>query len=181
MKAKSSKLGNHKLVLRVTIVATILLLLTVICLTYKDVRRHNSLNQSMDKLVATLQQNGFENVQKSSGCGRTQVKYGSGAKLCSVSFVMSSLYSIQEAGSSISSFEQYLIDSNDFTVRQSIGKNVLGADDLGINDASYEQQHTKTICYATFHYDQDTSGFRLVFSCDDTPWFQRDILNKLGL
>lgn len=157
-------------------------------LVLKENRRHRLVNESINQLQASLKNSGFNNIEKSSGCGRTQVKYGAGAKVCTITLKDSIGFN---TGKTIYRNEAILATVNDkvsvfyATIESTKSytrqgeKPVIHAPRKGFDFGSVSYSHvgSGSGCSGNVDFSWDSLVLEVSFYCRDTSWFTRTFQN----
>lgn len=165
------------------------LLLVLLCTVLaRDNWRHKQVSEAMDITRTSLSSGGFTDMDISSGCGRTQPKYGDGAKVCTVSLHGSRDYANRSANLS----QQQLLDimnKDTEAFYQSIEKTGLYRREgnipslhlpgKGFSFGSRYHEHISSgsSCSALVDINWEKELLELDFYCRDTSWLDRTFNN----
>jgi hypothetical protein len=148
-----------------------------------DYRRMSLVKSDLDEAYALLQKEGFV-LEKNDGCYRTQVVFGSGAKICETSITgtekIDPQYDTDEKKAAWANERQgeFLELINSLNVFQS-NSEVSKVKIPGSGNGGRYSGHIKTsiACGAGVYYIDTDNSLRFRLGCRTTPWFARTFDN----
>lgn len=147
--------------------------------------QRNRVNKSIDGLKAGLNNNGFSGIERKRGCGRTQVKIGNGALVCTVGLDYLEDYSLEsgpnaqqqlleKVNARVSQYYQ-LLDSNEDFSRDSTNLPEVNLPNKGFTHGTrlYKHNATGRYCGGSIDFSWEKLELHYFFTCDDTSWFDK--------
>jgi hypothetical protein len=160
-----------------------------------DTIHQKQVSSSLDKLQQQLEDSGFENPERSSGCWHLQTKLGPGAKRCEDALELTIVTKEEEpqptyirkapdkeaeaeADRHLTAFAKVLDKEEDFSANGARGKlpDKVRSEDSIFLTGNRGYKHLSGIdCIAGYMYISHDSSLKLHLTCDTTSWFVRNI------
>jgi len=180
LKPKRTIKKSSKMILAFAGLLGLLLVVTLI----KDVYRHKKVVSAMNQTQAALMQSGFDDTVRDSGCGRTQAKYGKGAKVCTITLDSSVDFSqqsktyenkiiLEAVNKKVESFYKAIESTGLYVMEGNVPIVHLPGNGFAFGGRYHKLQSTNVGCGGDIDFDWDTYRLGLSFYCDDTSWFDR--------
>lgn len=173
---KTKKRNNFKLYFLALV--SICLIIFTFFVVNKYNKKHRLNENEFIYLLNTLKNNNFDNAKKTSGCGRTQVKYGAGAKLCSITISDEFIFldpdynddekKIEEINKKIVDFYEVVDKSLLFKRDKPLPKIYKKGEGFNFGGIYLKQKSTNNDCGSNVYYDRKDSVLNLSVFCDDT-------------
>lgn len=181
LKPKHTIKKSSKIILALAGLLGLLLAFTLI----KDAYRHKRVVSAMNQTQSALKKNEFDNIIRDSGCGRTQAKYGKGAKICTIVLDTSVDFSqqsktyenkiiLEAVNKKVESFYKSIESTGLYERRAPFPIIHLPGEGFSSGSSIHRlKELTSTSCGSPVGFDWDTHKLDLSFYCRDTSWFDR--------
>lgn len=152
--------------------------------TLVDFRNLKVLNKDLRRLEAVLRENGFEEAKLTTECWHTQGKFGTGARVCEASVIITEILDKGEEAKEKVTFINDRLSGFFNTINKTgnfkpidVGDIAIYAQGEGLSHASKYMPHIKTgrSCGGATEYDRKDDKVIFRFSCTTTPWIREKL------
>ncbi len=151
------------------------IILIALLINFFNSIRTNEIKKNLDSLYNTLSEfELFEGIERNGGCGRTQVKFGPGAKLCAetIEFYGDNIKE-NDAGQMTKILFSSIAQLDGAVVEKGSDEDPAGKQGPFKENYVYFSLANGAQCSSSSSFSSNQQDLRLSVYCDTTSWFTR--------